>query len=179
MPDSPYREKGTQGDVAPGNGEPVALSALIEHGVRLEWHEAVAVVRDICQLLRGADPLEPVPDLRHIWICANGRMAVAPGTAGGRTSSEQPVTTLGRLLLSLVEEAQMPVQLRVVALSAAASTPAYATVEEFSNALAYFERPSGAVPVRPVYRSWRSRRKKSSRCAGVRFPSCRSQRPRS
>ena len=39
MADGPYAEKGTHGDLAPG-GEPVALWALIEHGVRLEWHEA-------------------------------------------------------------------------------------------------------------------------------------------
>ena len=153
MPDSPYTENGTQGDLASG-GEPVALSALIDRGVKLEWHESVAVVRDICQLLRGADPDEPVPDLRHIWICANGRMAIAPGTAGGRASSEPPVATLGRLLLSLVEEARMPVQLRIVALSAASTTPAYDSVDEFSNALAYFERPSGALPIRPVYTRW-------------------------
>ena len=88
MPDSPYAGKATQGDLA-SNGEPVPLSALIDHGVRLEWYEAVAVVRDICQLLRAADPHDPVPDLRHIWICANGRMAIAPGTTSGRASSEQ------------------------------------------------------------------------------------------
>jgi hypothetical protein len=150
MADGPDAEKGTHGDLAPG-GEPVALSALIEHGVRLEWHEAVAVVRDICQLLRGGDPLEPVPDLRHIWICANGRMAIAPGTLGGRASSEQPVATLGRLLFSLVDEARMPVQLRI-RLSAASTAPAYGSADEFSNALAHFERPSGALPIRPVYR---------------------------
>ena len=153
MPDSPYAEKATQDELASG-GEPVALSALVDRGVKLEWHEAVAVVRDICELLRGADPDEPVPDLRHIWICANGRMAIAPGTAGGRASNEHPVATLGRLLLSLVEDAGMPVQLRIVALSAASTTPAYDSLAEFSNALAYFERPSGALPIRPVYTRW-------------------------
>jgi len=153
MPHGPHAERGTQDELAPG-GEPVALAALIDRGVKLDWHEAVAVVRDVCHLLRGTDPDEPVPDLRHIWICANGRMAIAPGTVGDRTSTEHPVATLGRLLLSLVEDAGMPVQLRIVALSAASTTPAYATVDEFSNALAYFERPGGAPPVRPVYNRW-------------------------
>src|SRR5512135_2428295 len=152
MPHGPRAERAAQDELAPG-GEPVAISALVDRGVKLEWHEAVAVVRDVCQLLRGADPDEAVPDLRHIWICANGRMAIAPGTVGNRTSGEQPVATLGRLLLSLVDEAAIPVQLRIVALSAASTTPAYASVGEFSDALAYFERPGGP-PVRPVYARW-------------------------
>jgi hypothetical protein len=153
MPDSPFAEKG-MGENSTLGGEPVALATLIDHGVRLEWHEAVVVVRDICQLLRGPDAREPVPDLRHIWICANGRMAVGPGTVEDGTSADHPVAALGRLLLLLVDEARMPVQLRLVALSAASATPAYSTVDEFSTALAYFERPGGALPIRPVYSRW-------------------------
>jgi hypothetical protein len=151
MPGSPYTEKATQDELASG-GEPVALSALVDRGVKLEWHEAVAVVRDICQLLRGADPDELCRTSGTSGFARTGEWP-SRRDCGRSGFSEPPVATLGRLLLSLVEEARMPVQLRIVALCGV-DTPAYDSVDEFSNALAYFERPSGALPIRPVYTRW-------------------------
>jgi hypothetical protein len=56
------------------------------------------------------------------------------------------------MLLSLVDEAQLPFSSRLVALSANSPTPPYANAEEFSRAVAYFERPGRPAAIRDLYR---------------------------
>jgi hypothetical protein len=139
-------------------GEPVQLSSLTARGLRFEWHEAVAVVQEIRSLMRGSEVWESdvVPDPEHIWVRSNGEMTVAPGTKRIGGSAGQPASTLARLLLSLVDEAQMPAQLRLLAHSANSPTPPYANVDEFSRALAYFERPGRSAAIQDLYRRWRA-----------------------
>ena len=149
MPEAPRAVTGRE-DSAVG-GEPVQLSSLVARGLRFEWYEAVAVVQEVSDLMRGAEAWESdvVPDADHIWLRSNGEITVAPGTGG---SAAQSVGALARLLLSLIDEAQMPVQLRLVALSANSPTPPYANAEEFSRAVAYFERPGRPAAIRDLYR---------------------------
>jgi hypothetical protein len=166
MPEAP-RAMTDREDSAVG-GEPVQLSSLVAGGLRFEWHEAVAVVQGVCDLMRGAEAWESevVPDADHIWLRSNGEMTVAPGTK--RTGNSASVTALARLLLSLVDEGQMPVQLRLVALSANSPTPPYANAQEFSRAVAYFERPGRPAAIRDLYRRGRTLPTKAATPGAVR-----------
>jgi len=152
MPEAPRAM--TEREDSAASGEPVQLSSLVARGLRFEWHEAVAVVQGVGDLMRGAEAWESdvVPDADHIWLRSNGEMTVAPGTKRTGGSASQSVSALARLLLSLVDEAQLPVQLRLVALSANSPTPPYANAEEFSRAVAYFERPGRPAAIRDLYR---------------------------
>jgi hypothetical protein len=144
-----------RGDSAVG-GEPVQLSSLVSRGLRFEWYEAIAVVQGVADLMRGAEAWESgvVPDADHIWLRSNGEMTVAPGTKKAGASGS--VRALARLLLSLIDETHMPVQLRLVALSANSPAPPYANAEELSRAVAYFERPGRPAVIRDLYRRGRA-----------------------
>jgi hypothetical protein len=135
-------------------GEAVPLSSLIDHGIRLQWYEAVAVVQETCERRGGDRAPEPIPDLQHIWICSDGRLAVSPGTVATETTPAQPVAALGQLLRWLVDEVGFPIQLELVVQSAMSPTPPYRTVAEFSKALVRFERPNRALALREVYGRW-------------------------
>jgi hypothetical protein len=135
-------------------GEPVALSSLIGHGIRLQWYEAVAVAQEICERRGGTRTPEPIPDLQHTWISSDGRIAIGPGTIASESSATQPVAALGQMLFSLVDEVGLPIQLELVVQSAVSPRPPYATVAEFSKALVRFERPNRVLALRDVYGRW-------------------------
>jgi hypothetical protein len=104
----------------------------------------VAVVRDVCEIsLAAADAGPPhVPAPRDIQITADG--AVAFLCDADEAPGDQPVQRVARLLASLVPEAELPVQLRLVLVTAISPTPPYESLFEFHRALEYFERPGRA-----------------------------------
>lgn len=151
MPDSARSHDVPGGN--PVSANPVPLSVLTASGVRFDWHEATAVVQEVCALLSrsGTRAAKLLPDQQHVLFQPDGRLVLSSATPATAKSAEEQVAALARLLLSLVPEGQLPVQLRLVALSAIAATPTLATAAAFSNALAYFERPGRPEILRSVY----------------------------
>ena len=141
-------------DGATQGGEPVALSSLIGHGVRLQWYEAVGVIQEICERRAKTQPPDPIPDLAHTSICPDGRVAISPGTVATESAATQPAAALGQLLHTLVDEMGLPIQLDLVVQAAMSPTPPQMTVNEFSEALVRFDRPNRALALRDVYGRW-------------------------
>lgn len=112
----------------------IALSDLGTDDVPLIWHEAVAVVQAIAAA--AAERGSVVPDPASIRLLPNGTPAWSAAAA-----STHPVRTLALALDRLVGTQPVPSQLRQVIAADHADPPAHATIEEFSRALAFFERP--------------------------------------
>jgi hypothetical protein len=123
------------------------LSGLLSRSVNLRWYEGVAIVRGVAQLLldqHGTDG--GIPELHQIELAADGSLAIDGGSAAG-----EPVRRFGQLLQAMLTEADGPVQLRLFVFQATAPIPAYASLAEFDQALAYFERPNRTALLKAVY----------------------------
>jgi TonB family protein len=114
----------------------VTATALAQPELALHWHESVAVVAETAAVLlaRGSTG---VPDLASIVLTPDGRLHVLDE---GPPSSA-PARRLGELLDALLASSACPPELRRLTDQSMADPPAFATIEEFANALAFFERP--------------------------------------
>jgi len=101
------------------------------------WHEAVAVVQEVASQLT---PGLAVPAPEDLLFENNGSLVFGFGSE----SNEPPVVSLGRLLQELLSNVEAPAGLRDLASENAKPTPAHVTVEGFSRALAFYERPNRA-----------------------------------
>jgi TonB family protein len=112
------------------------LADVLARGVAVEWFEAVAVVRAITEEL-GRSPDQPsTPDLGQIWLARHGAVRLS-----GVSYADEPIRRLGQLLQALLNQADPPATLRLIAGNATAPVPIYAGLREFDEAVAYFERP--------------------------------------
>jgi len=125
----------------------LTLADIVSRATPVSWFEGVAVTQALCGALAEADRPSAVPDLSCIQVTANGRVEID----GALSDGQPPVQGAGRVLLALVPEHQMPVQLRLLALTAVSPAPSYASVQELSAALDYFARPDRDAQVRAVY----------------------------
>lgn len=124
------------------------LRDLLTRGVRTEWFEAVAIVQELLKRLLDAAPESgpKVPDLHEIVLREDGSVDVT----GEGPKEQAPVFRAGEVLLALVGDRVMPVPLRLVALTAVSPTPTYATLQDLTSALDYYERPDRLGIVRGV-----------------------------
>lgn len=125
----------------------MTLSEILGRGVSMEWYEGVALVRAVVTRLteRSGDSVV-LPELRQIEIADGGDVRV---TGGARTS--EPVRRLGQLLQATLGHTEVPVQLRLAIVQATAPTPAFASIHDFDEALAYFERPGRETMLKDLY----------------------------
>jgi hypothetical protein len=125
----------------------LTLSDILGRVHSVQWHEAVALVRGVAeQLNEGAGEAVLVPELHQIEISPTGEV----GVSGGEVADE-PVRRLGQLLHAALGNSELPVQLRLVMLQATAPTPAFGSMREYDEALAYFERPNRGVVLETLY----------------------------
>jgi len=125
----------------------LALSDVLARGVSLEWHEAVAVVREVAgHMLGNPSHARVVPELHQIRITSAGEVGVSGGAGAG-----EPVRRLGQLLQATLGQSDPPVQLRLVISQATAPTPTFDSIREFDDALGYFERPDRPGVLRGLY----------------------------
>src|SRR5262245_40833374 len=97
----------------------LTLSDVLGRSVSVEWHESVALVRDVVtRLLERSSESPVVPELHQIQISPSGRVDVVDGTA-----SSESVRRLGQLLQATLGHSEPPVQLRLVISQATAPTP--------------------------------------------------------
>src|ERR1043166_5284749 len=125
----------------------LTIGEIVSRSVAVEWYEAVAVVRD------AADRLIPpparagkAPDLDEVRLTPAGAIEVL-----GSSRTDEPVRRVAQLLQALVTPADAPVQLRLLISQATAPTPTFKSISEFSDALAYFERPQRALILGRLY----------------------------
>ena len=111
------------------------LDDLLARDVVPQWFEGVAIIQLICRQLHGRG-LENArfPRPEHILIAIGGSVT----TTG--ESDERPVEAAAHVL-GLMLGNDVPVRLRL-SLSQATVADGYASLAEFSEALAYFERPN-------------------------------------
>src|SRR5450759_3015364 len=125
------------------------LRDLLARGTPVEWFEAVAIVQALCKRLLDEAPATGVrvPDLHEIVLTADGTIDLT----GEGPAGQSPVFRIGRVLTALVANQQMPVPLRLLALTAVAPSPPYESVQDLTMALDYYERPDRAAILRAVY----------------------------
>jgi len=112
------------------------LDDLLARDVVPQWFEGVAVVQLICRQLHGqglANSRFPRPE--QILIATGGSVTLTGG------SDEHPVEAAAHVL-GLMAGSDVPVRLRLSISQATARDGGYASLAEFSDALAYFERPN-------------------------------------
>jgi hypothetical protein len=115
----------------------LTLSDVLARGLSLQWYEAIAIVRSVAERLLKVPGVElPIPELHLIELSSSGYVALAFGG-----SAAEPVRRLGQVLQALLNDAEAPVQLRLAISRATAPIPFYASIAEFDQALAYFDRP--------------------------------------
>ena len=111
------------------------LDDLLARDVVPQWFEGVAIVQLVCRQLRAEGRESVFPNPADILIVPGGSLAIAGGSDG------KPVQTAAHVL-GLMLGNDVPVRLRLAASQATATDGGFATLTEFSEALAYFERPN-------------------------------------
>jgi hypothetical protein len=122
------------------------LTDLLARNVRVEWFEAVALVRDVCDRLVERSATMYLPELDDVELSPDGRVTVTGGT-----KTDEPVRRLGQLLQAVLAQSDPPVQLRLLVSQVLGPTPSFGSVPEYSNALGYFERPDRAAVLAALY----------------------------
>ena len=108
------------------------------------WPEAVALVREIA----GAVGSSSVPAPQDLLLDESGGLALGFASE----SAQHPVTGLAWILSGLLDGIDAPPQLRALAAENLGASPAHKTVEAFSSALAFFERPERKNELRAIVR---------------------------
>ena len=114
----------------------VSLEDLLGRNLNVQWFEGVAVVQGVCrQVLADGSAERGFPSLAEVFVCAHGAIEIT-----GTASPSQSVAAAGHALNQMLGE-DAPVRLRLVATQATAGDVVYHTLGQFSEAIAYFERP--------------------------------------
>jgi hypothetical protein len=107
------------------------------------WHEGVAIVQEVAAQL---SPGLSMPSPEDLMFDDSGALVFGFGSE----SNENPVTSLAVLLQGLLKGIDAPNGLRELATENAQPSPPHATVDSFSRALAFYERPNRATDVQAV-----------------------------
>lgn len=124
----------------------LTLSDLIVRDVVIEWFEAVALMREVSARVRDGLAGQGVPELHQVELDAEGDVVLS-----GATETSAPVRRLGQMLQAALVSSEPPVQLRLIASQATAPSPPFGSISEFSEALAYFERPDRPAILRSLF----------------------------
>ena len=128
---------------------PLTVARLVERRVALRWHEAVAIVLEVADVFQRSG-MPSVPRREELSLNEAGTIEFA----GSANRTGDPVTaladTLGALLPLLPKEP--PTQLQLIASTAGPNSVSYKSVDEFAEALGYFERPGRHRILAEVYR---------------------------
>ena len=121
----------------------LGLDAMLARDVTLQWAEAVAIVQAVCRQLvtTGASGF---PASSQIVLHGDG-VVVALAT------TQQPPVAAAAYLLGSVLADDAPVRLRLLVSQATDADGGYASLQEFCEALAYFERPDPETLLRELF----------------------------
>jgi hypothetical protein len=135
-------------------GTGLSISELLDNGATIDWREAVAIVRSICDAIArhpSAGSHEYMLDPRHIEISEQGEVLVLPGAPGGDPFVKQ----VGRILRALLENGTAPAPLRLLASQASFELSGFDTVRELSEALSAYDAPQEAEAIRTAFKRGR------------------------
>ncbi len=110
-----------------------------QHDVPLQWHEAVALLRCVTDALEDGR-IRSIPAPGELALESDGSVYLAPRMVTTTTDGTQLAQNLRDLLREFLP-ADAPAELRALAEAREGST-AVATLGDFRQALAFFERPS-------------------------------------
>ena len=123
----------------------IRIDDLLTRDVRVQWFEGVALLQAVCRHLLAPNPsARDFPRMSDIQLGADGAVSILARTSGAGTASAAHA-----LAQMLSDDA--PVRLRLVVTQGTGTENGYATLAEFSEALAYFERPDGQSILRELY----------------------------
>ena len=129
----------------------ISVADLMDNSVPVDWREAVAIARRICQRVAPQSGHEYRLEPRHVELTERGEVLVLPGEPGG----DPLVKQVGRILRALLDGSNAPVQLRLLASQAAFELPGFDSVEDLSAALAVFEGEGNDDPILTAFRRGR------------------------
>jgi hypothetical protein len=115
----------------------LTLSDFRRMGIPLTWPEAVAVLLEAAEWVKRSGDTGVTPDFDHVLIGPDGALTILPGSP----IPAHPVRQAAGLLAQALDDAPAPDQLRALIAENQRNPPACAWIEEFTTALAYFERP--------------------------------------
>ena len=118
----------------------LTLADFRRMGIRLTWPEAVAVLLEAAERVSRSGDTGVTPDLDHVLIGPDGALTILPGSP----IPAHPVRQAAGLLAATLDDAPAPAELRTLIAQNQRNPPACAWIEEFTTALAYFERPHRA-----------------------------------
>ena len=123
----------------------ISLDEVVTREVPIQWDEAVAVVEELCSLLSAVGDAEPlVPELSDVLI-TDGWVVVQEGAGGQRGANHA-----GRILHALLSTGNVPIALRLF-VTKSTSPDAFATIDEFADALAYFGKATRPELIRALF----------------------------
>src|SRR5436190_7788977 len=128
-------------------GEPVSLAQIAAAGITLPWHEALALIQQICRALiaqRGHFNAES----SRVAVQSSGDVTIQPDAGGDADTSVQ---SLGELLRNWLADTPYPMPLRHVIAQATCTPPFYTSVTELSEALSHYERSDARDLARALY----------------------------
>lgn len=128
----------------------VTLAELVSNEVPLKWYEAVAIVKETCDVAGSSESGVHIPELAGIEITERGSVRVQPGNPQGDVV-DRAVHTLSALLT----DPDLPVKLRLL-IEVTSSSHQYSSLTEFSKDLQPFERPRRAHQIGVAYQRWRT-----------------------
>ena len=120
------------------------LEELLGRELTIRWFEGVALIQAVCRQLAHEGHHDTFPTAAEILLAADGNVVATH--ASGRTA----VRTAAQLLARMSSE-DVPVRLRLIVAQATGADTAFPTLEEFSTALAYFERPDSTQLLRALF----------------------------
>jgi len=116
----------------------VTIADLRARNTLPTWQEAVAVVQELAHAtFAGRGSAARLPEIEHISLNVDGTIALLPGSV----VPGHPVRHLAYVLLLLLDGVPAPDELIELAQRNRPADPQCTTIEEFSNALKFFERP--------------------------------------
>jgi len=115
----------------------VSVAELRRPEFSLHWHEAVAIVAEVAAMVMSRG-LPGVPAPESIILVADGSLRFLDDGL----PDEAPVRWLGDMLGVVLSSVTCPPELRQLVADTVADPPAYATVDAFASALAFYERPA-------------------------------------
>lgn len=123
------------------------VSDILARGVIIEWHEGVALAREVAQHLAGDSETSPsLPDLDQIAVSSAGVLRVLGGTA-----VDDPVRRFGQVLQAMLSQSNPPVQLRLLISQATAPESVFSSIREYDRALEFFDRPNRAAALQVLF----------------------------
>ena len=114
----------------------IRLDDLLARDVSVQWFEGVALVQALCRQLSARSGADGVfPGASQITLASDGTVTI------GGAAATRAVPAAGHLLARMLSD-DAPVRLRLLVTQATAEDATSGSLHEFSESLAYFERPN-------------------------------------